>query len=112
MKLEAKKDESQIREWQSQHFDYQQEYDQLIEKFEKDYPEYYELKYQIQTATVATIQNLLNNVGFRNPTLLSYHLSPKKIYLFKITANDYQVHEINSSNPLAIRHISNLRQIC
>ena len=105
----TKKDETQIREWQSQHFDYQQEYDQLIEQFEKDYPEYYELKYQLETASVKDIQNYLSvkipplkgvrgMFGRREAnitTIISYHLTPQKIYIFQITSNDYQVHEID-----------------
>ncbi|MEZ4885759.1 MAG: CHAT domain-containing protein [Chitinophagales bacterium] len=112
------KDETQIREWQSQHFDYQQEYDQLIEQFEKDYPEYYELKYQLETATTQDLQSHLQTIHnprinswatnsnkiiqpSNNPTILSYHLTPKKIYLFHITATTYQIHELDRPDNLA-----------
>ena len=57
----AKKESDTVRELESQHFDLQQEYLQLIEELEKKYPDYHQLKYSTQTATVQTLQQFLKS---------------------------------------------------
>lgn len=94
----------QINEWQSQQFDHHQEYEQLIEQFEKDYPEYYQLKHNIQTVTVKEVQAFLqtstsNNSTFEGKTgnkaaVISYSLGEEHLFIFCITYNDYQVIEV------------------
>ena len=56
---EEEQDELALREWQSKFFDYKQEYDALIEQLEKDYPDYYALKYEVKTASVTDVQQTL-----------------------------------------------------
>ncbi|MFK7904082.1 MAG: tetratricopeptide repeat protein, partial [Chitinophagales bacterium] len=94
------KDEELLSKFQSQYFDYKQQYDQLITQFETDYPEYYRLKYDVKTALVEEIQAYLSksNEPITNHQstiqLISYHITPKTIYIFTITSNDYQIHTI------------------
>ncbi|MGB0929570.1 MAG: CHAT domain-containing protein [Chitinophagales bacterium] len=95
------KDEELLSKFQSQHFDYKQQYDQLIEQFEADYPEYYRLKYSVETASVEEVQRYLRPQTPPLPpskgefsVLISYHIADEFIYIFSITSNDYQTHSI------------------
>ncbi len=102
------KDEELLSKFQSQHFDYKQQYDELIEQFESDYPEYYRLKYAVETATVEEVQNYLNTQTSPLPpskgefsALISYHIAEDFIYIFTITprfrgelSNDYQIQTV------------------
>ena len=110
------KDEELLAKFQSQYFEQKQQYDALIEQFETDYPEYYQLKYSISTASVQDLQfYLLGNSPFIPPLkgarrmfgdrgdviaiqqsnnstiILSYHIAKEKIYIFAISSNDYQI---------------------
>lgn len=116
----VKKDGALLKKLQHQYFEQQQQYDALIEQFEKDYPEYYQLKYSISTASVQDLQNYLlrssqkvsdtlfddkkrgaNLLKSKVETLevsntypsviLSYHIADEKIYIFTIASNDYQI---------------------
>ncbi|MFK7904707.1 MAG: tetratricopeptide repeat protein [Chitinophagales bacterium] len=106
------KDDKLLSKFQSQYFDYKQQYDELIERFEADYPEYYQLKYAVETASVEEVQKYLasisiNNEGFKSfaidgAALISYHIAKETIYIFVITprfrgklSNDYQIHTID-----------------
>ncbi|MFK7905702.1 MAG: CHAT domain-containing protein, partial [Chitinophagales bacterium] len=109
-----KKDEELLSKFQSQHFDYKQEYDQLIEQFEADYPEYFRLKYSVETASVEEVQSYLNSIHsprfkswatngehdnsaikqYSHSALISYHIAEESIYIFIITANTYQIHTL------------------
>ncbi|MGB0930429.1 MAG: tetratricopeptide repeat protein [Chitinophagales bacterium] len=96
----AKKELDTVRELESQHFDLQQEYLQLIEQLEKKYPDYHQLKYSTQTATVQTLQQFLKEKEKQavsskgNSILLSYYIGEQFIFIFEITSNNYQVHQI------------------
>ncbi|MGB1242174.1 MAG: CHAT domain-containing protein [Chitinophagales bacterium] len=81
---------------QKEYFEQRQVYDELIARFEKEYPEYYQLKYSVRTATVQDLQNYLqlsNQViqKINHSAILSYHISNDKIYIFVITSNGYQI---------------------
>lgn len=98
-----KKDEELLAKFQSQYFDYKQQYNQLIEQFETNYPEYYRLKYKVKTASVKDVQQYLsptaaypNNNNKKNEVsektaLISYHIAENQIYIFAITAATYHI---------------------
>lgn len=108
-KVELEKD---ISEWQSQHFDHKQDYDALIEQLENKYPDYYRLKYEMEVVTVEKVQAHLaqsvlplnpppkgetdilpplEGAGGRNTALIEYFIDEKHLFIFCITATDYQV---------------------
>lgn len=68
----------------------QQEYNQLIQAFEKKYPEYYRLKYQMAVITVKELQSSMTN----EEVLLSYFISEtnQRLYVFAISKNKYKVY--------------------
>ncbi len=61
-----------------------EEYDYFIEALEADYPEYYQLKYNTQVATIEAIQSdlLLDDEGF-----IEYFMGDSSLFVFSITAN-------------------------
>ncbi len=85
----AKSNQKQILEWQSQHFDYKQEYDQLIERFEVNYPEYYRLKHEAKTVTMGDLQQDLE----ANTAMISYYLTTTHLYTFTITTKTCNLHQ-------------------
>ncbi len=86
---EEEKDEKQLLEWKNQYFDYHQQYLQLIQQFEQDYPDYYQLKYETQTASIEELQESLTE----NQVMLNYFVGEKHYYLFFITSNDFEVYD-------------------
>lgn len=91
--------QKQILEWQNQHYHYKQEYNQLIEKFEADYPEYFRLKHEVKTVSIEDLQKDLKP----NTAMISYYLSPTQLYIFTLTSTTYEVHQtqdFNDSNQL------------
>ncbi len=102
-----KKDEELLSKFQRKYFEQKQQYDALIEQFEADYPEYYQLKYSVSTASVQDLQSYLQESNtaiqhfnsstikpFNHSAILSYHIADDKIYIFAITSNDYQIETV------------------
>ncbi|MGB0930114.1 MAG: CHAT domain-containing protein [Chitinophagales bacterium] len=83
----AEKDENQLKEWKRNHFNELLKHQTLIEQFEQDYPEYYELKYNLQTVSVTNLQKDLDE----NTVVISYFIGPEKGYIFAVTYDEYEV---------------------
>ena len=79
-----------INEYQNHLFDLQTRYDALISQFEKDYPDYYNLKYQTNTASILEIQNQLP----AKTALVEYFIGDSSIYIFTISKDDYEIHSV------------------
>ena len=81
-------DSARVLRWQSQAFDLKRDYEALILQFEEQYPEYYNLKYQVETASVDEVQRLLLD---EETALVEYFSGHDSLYLFAITRNDFDV---------------------
>ncbi len=81
--------EAILLQWKSQFFDLHQEYLQLIQQFEQDYPNYYQLKYETKTVSIETLQQNLTD----NQIMVNYFVGESHYYLFLITSNDFEAHE-------------------
>jgi CHAT domain-containing protein/Tfp pilus assembly protein PilF len=81
-KKDEEQDKTALNEWQSQHFDFKNQYDALIERLETEYPKYYQLKYDLQAANIAQVQTALPP----NKAMISYVLADKYLYTIIITA--------------------------
>lgn len=81
----------------SQLFDLNQAYDSLKTKFEKTYPDYYKLKYDFSTISVSEIQDSLLR---KDQALLEYFVGDSSIFIFVVTKDDYQVHQVKRDFPL------------
>lgn len=83
-----------LEEWRAEKFDLREEYDQLIEKFEKEYPEYFQLKYDTKTVAVETIQAYLKNSP--KTALISYFTGIENTYIFIVKADSYEIKKMES----------------
>ncbi len=72
--------EAEIRTLQVEYLAYQQAYLQLMDQLEADYPDYYQLKYQNQTASISQIQELLQ----LGELLIEYSLYEESLFVFAI----------------------------
>lgn len=81
-------DSMQITFWQNKCFTLGREYDDIIARLEKKYPEYYNLKYQNKTVTV---QEIRENILEENNALVEYFLGDSLLYIFTVTQNNLDV---------------------
>lgn len=64
-------------------------YNELLESFEENYPEYYDLKYSNTLPELADVQASLGD----DEAMLEYFLGEKDVRLFLITQNDFEIHK-------------------
>ncbi len=88
---EEKTDQSRLKKWQDNVFNFQQEHDLLISDFEENYPSYYNLKYNNKPASV---QKLRERLIKDNTAMIEYFVGEEKIYLFCLTSNDLNILEL------------------
>ncbi|MEZ4886283.1 MAG: CHAT domain-containing tetratricopeptide repeat protein [Chitinophagales bacterium] len=74
--------------WESKIFDLSQEYQGLIDTLERDFPDYYHLKYNIEVASIEELQTKLKD---KDETLLEYFVGKQNVYVFVINANSIEV---------------------
>ncbi len=83
--------------WESKIFDLTQAHQGLSDTLERDYPDYYHLKYNAEVASVEALQAELKE---RNETLLEYFVGKNEIYVFVLTADKIEVHQIANDEDL------------
>lgn len=81
----------------SQLFDLKQEYENLKQNFESNYPEYHRLKYDLATVSLAEVQRDLLT---EDQTLLEYFVGDSSIFIITIQKNVSQVIEVKKDFPL------------
>jgi CHAT domain-containing protein/tetratricopeptide (TPR) repeat protein len=82
-RLSDKPDESKITLWQTQLFNFNIRYDSLINAIFEQYPDYYELRFDLNTIPLTELQKGLSS----NQTLLEYTLSGKQLFIFAIASD-------------------------
>jgi len=75
-------------------FDLRQGYHQFLAQLEAEYPNYYQLKYNLQYPSVADIQQ---NILDENTALLEYFVGEEHIYLFTLQKDDLSIQKIPKS---------------
>jgi len=80
-------DRSKITEWQDTLFNLNEEYNQMVLRFEKEYPDYYALKYDTKTIDIKTLQNRLED----NNVLLEYSISDSALFTFVVTKEKFEI---------------------
>ncbi|MEZ4887516.1 MAG: CHAT domain-containing tetratricopeptide repeat protein [Chitinophagales bacterium] len=87
--------DTELRQLQGKHFDLLQTYTAFIHQLENDFPDYYQLKYDITTVSLKEVQNQLP----AKTCLLSYFVGEKKIYIFEVSTSkstfSAKVHHFN-----------------
>lgn len=87
-------------------FDLKRDYETLKLRFEKEYPEYYRLKYDLSTASLRYVQDSLLEP---QQALLEYFVGDSSIYLFVVRPDTFIVKEVKRDFPLE-DWIAQLRQ--
>lgn len=77
---EADSKEAKIQHLQVELFEYHQKYNQLMEDLKRDYPDYFQLKYQNQVVKVAEIQELLAP----NELMVHYSLYEDSLFVMAV----------------------------
>ncbi|MEJ5262987.1 MAG: CHAT domain-containing tetratricopeptide repeat protein [Ignavibacterium sp.] len=82
-------------------YDYQQklflltnDYEELIKELERSYPDYFELKYQVNPRSLSDIQFSISD----NALMLNYFVGDTNIYIAAISNEDYEFININKPN--------------
>jgi len=91
--LAANPDSSLQAKYQQLLFNANRDYENLIARMESDYPKYYELKYDVEVATVQQIQAFLPE----GTMMVSYFVTDDLIYANYITRDDFQIHRTRKS---------------
>ena len=86
-KNEGEKDQTLLKQWQSDFFDVHQNYLQLLEKLERDYPDYYRLKYENAVVESQALQAVLEE----NQVVISYFIGKEQLYIFAITPDEFEL---------------------
>ena len=80
-------DRDSISGWQNVLFNLNEEYNQMVLRFEEDYPEYYALKYDTKTIDIEELQSRLCD----NDLLIEYSISDSALFSFVITKSSFEV---------------------
>lgn len=72
-------------------------YDALTAQLERDFPDYYRLKYKIGTTGTGYLQDTLLRA---NQSLLEYFVGDSAIYIFTVTRRKFEVREVKLDFPL------------
>ncbi len=75
------KKQKKINYYRTQLADNQSAYHKLIQRFEKDYPEYYRLKYDYKIIDLETVQSKLS----KHSMLINYYVTEESLYFFVAT---------------------------
>lgn len=75
--------------WEERLFKLNQEYEKLINKFELEYPKYYQLKYDVSVESIQQIQEKLN----QDQALINYSFSDSIVHYFIINNKNFTLIE-------------------
>lgn len=89
-------DEETIQNWQSQYFQFKQKYDALTEQFEKDFPEYFQLKYNTASIDVTILQSSLTPQS----AMIEYFVDEAHLYIFWVTQTQFEVVRVEETKSL------------
>lgn len=78
-----KPNDTNIQQWQSMLFDLYKKQENLIKHYEKNYPEYYRMKYDTRLINISDLQNMLK----KNEMIIAYTLSDDNIFTFTLSKN-------------------------
>jgi CHAT domain-containing protein len=77
-------------------FELNRSYEELIKKFEKEYPDYFDLKYQSKNLSVKDLQEILGS----NTAIRSYFTGDSILYIFTLTKNKLEIQQVPGTKNL------------
>ncbi len=80
-----KPNQKKLQDWGEYLLEAENQYEQLIKQYEKDYPNYYQLKYNNTVITPRKIQNQLS----QNASILEYCVLDDMLHTFVVTEKDF-----------------------
>jgi len=104
-KLKSKPDDTKISLWNKKLFELNRQQDQLIQRFEKEFPAYFTLKYDNSTVSPNQIQKKLTP----NQALISYSIADSLLYTFVFTKNEKKLYT-KILNPEFFENLEMIRQ--
>jgi CHAT domain-containing protein/Tfp pilus assembly protein PilF len=98
-KWRARPDRARLEKLQSDLLRLQRDMETVVETLEREYPDYFRLKYQIKTTGVADLRRDTQLLA-PDQTLLSYFLGNDYLYVFTISGRHFQMDTIALDFPL------------
>ena len=91
-KLAEKSDAENEKVFRDKLFSLNRKYESFISAMEKQFPDYYNLKYNVKVTTVQSVQKVLD----KESALVSYFIADesKRIYVFYISAKKFEVYDM------------------
>ncbi|KPK87392.1 MAG: hypothetical protein AMS27_02550 [Bacteroides sp. SM23_62_1] len=83
-------DKNRLYLWEERLFKLSQEYERLINRFELEYPKYYQLKYDVKVKSIPEITNKIN----AKEAVIEYSLSDSLIHYFVISHEEYNLYTV------------------
>ncbi|HKL38884.1 MAG TPA: CHAT domain-containing tetratricopeptide repeat protein, partial [Bacteroidales bacterium] len=81
-------DKKKLDYWNQQMFQQQKEYEELVNKFEQEYPDYYALKYNQEVLPLPAVQRKVKE----KEALIEYVVGRDSIYTFAIKKHNVELH--------------------
>ncbi|MFK7905255.1 MAG: CHAT domain-containing protein, partial [Chitinophagales bacterium] len=81
------KNEGLLEKFENDYFNIYQKYKRVVQSLEQDYPDYHQLKYQTETASIEEIQANLT----ANQWMVSYFIGESRYYIFLIGKKEFEV---------------------
>jgi CHAT domain-containing protein len=103
-KRKPKKNKNKLSGLEGRLFELKESLNDLMDKIKKNHKEYYDLKYNIETASVNQVQSALNN----DALLIEYFIGQEYIFIFTVSKNDFKVKKIKKSKSFEKR----IRKYC
>lgn len=103
-------DNNRIAELETEYHQLKSQHEFLLADLERNYPRYYDMKYQIQIPGVNELQETLDD----NAALLSYFLGDSSIYVFVLTKEDLELVPLTKAenfDSLVTTYASSIRRI-
>jgi CHAT domain-containing protein/Tfp pilus assembly protein PilF len=99
-------DAARLRALREKQFALKQQYQALRQRFEKEYPDYYDLKYRFETVGSAELRERALD---ERTVLVEYFLGKERVFIFTITRGGLEVREVPRDASLEAG-LSDLRQ--
>ena len=96
-----------LKEWEQKAFELKKAYNDLIAFFEKDFPAYYDIKYN---KAPLSIDHLTQNMSAAQSAIIEFFVGEENDYVFCLTGEGIQVHKIDRKKSLKT-DILQLRQL-
>lgn len=99
--------EAKIKNWQKELFNCKEEYEDFLKQIEKNYPNYYAIKYADSITNIKSVQKVLTI----ETALIEYFVGKNNIYVFVITRDQFYVQSIKIDQAMLEKDIQQFKQL-